>query len=226
MTPEPNPYAPPAEAPRSDEPPEGEPLHQFTLAQPSRGGWKLAIHPEAIHLVHDGDQPARKLDRPSFAAQAGINFFGRKAMLMLRTPKPAVTIWLSPEALAALRAWMDPVLHQHISRALAGQRITAIIIGLLWGLGAMPADGQPADVPGIVFAAAWLAWAAAATWMPRRALFVVFAALWLGIASSVLLRLAQGASWWNLIFVVLVWPVAASSLRSFRFYGPPERAPG
>jgi len=226
MTPEPNPYAPPVEAPRGDEPPEGEPLHQFTLAQPSRSGWKLAIHPEAIHLVHDGDQPARWLDRRSFAAQAGINFFGQRATLMLRAPKPAMTTWLSPEALSALRAWMDPVLHQHLSRALAGQRITAIIIGLLWGLGAAPADGHPADVRGIAFAVAWLAWAAAATWMPRRALFVAFAALWLGIASSVVLRLAQGASWWNLVFVALVWPTAASSLRLFRFYGPIERGTG
>lgn len=226
MTPDINPYAPPAEVPRGDTPPEGDPLHQFTLAQPSRGGWKLAIHPEAIHLVHDGDRPARRLDRPSFAAQAGIGFFGKKVVLTLRTPKPAVTIWLSPEALTALRVWMDPVLHQHLSRELARQRWAAIVFGLLWAFGSAPAEGRPADVPGIAFGAAWLAWAVAATWVPRRALFVLLAALWLGVVLSIVLRLAQDASWWNLIFVALVWPAAASSVRSFQFYRPIERATG
>jgi hypothetical protein len=218
---EPNPYAPPRDTGQREPPaPAGEPTERFSLGQPGRVRWTLSFYPGVLHLQPSDGKPARALDHRDFVENATLNLWSAAGQLLVKSPPPVVAVALSAEALAALRAWLTPILQEHLSRALRAQRATAIVLGVLWIL---PAGSAP-RASAIIFGVTWLAWAAWVTFKPHRALLLASAALWTVAGILVARNAVHGSKLWILPLVFFV-PAVLARLRAYRFYAPLPSAP-
>jgi hypothetical protein len=162
--------------------------------------------------------PSRSFDRESFIAQTNFLFLS-PPHLVVPKPPPPISLPLAPEAVLALRAWLEPVLRQHMARALAQYRGIALLLGVLWLL---PAGKLGVSPLGVVFGLSWLAWVGAATFAPRRILFLLNAVLWTIAGVSIAVGAYQGTTpRWMLAFVPLFVPMILMRFRAHRFYAPP-----
>jgi hypothetical protein len=223
----PNPYAAPASEPLASyvgaraepERPKGTPLHELTVKQASkpRGQtWTIAVFDDVLYLTCAG-QSALTLDRRQFVETASLALFS-SGSLILRHSKPPTILTLNPEALAALRGWLTPVLDLAIAKILRDGRTTALVLGVL----SLVPTKQGLALWAVLFGVAWLAWAVAVTLKPSRVLFLAHAALWAASSVSCILRGIHGSPAW---FIPLLFfgIVIMTAIKSYAFYGEPAR---
>jgi hypothetical protein len=164
-------------------------------------------------IGHDG-RTARSFDHQGFVAETNFLFLSPPHLVSPKPPPP-ISLPLAPEAVVALRAWLEPVLSQHLARALAQNRVAAVVLGVMWLL---PAGKAPVSPFGVAFGLSWLAWAAA-TFAPRRILLLVHAVLWAIAGVSIVVGAYQGTTpRFMLVFVPLFIPMIPIRFRAHRFY--------
>jgi hypothetical protein len=215
---EPNPYAPPAaEASTSSTPslPLTPPLHRFTSQNAKKEVWTISIHSDRVALIGPDGRTGRSFDHQGFVAETSFLFLSPPHLLVSKPPPP-ISLPLAPEALAALRTWLEPVLRQHLSRALAQHRGIALLLGVMW---LVPASKTGASPLGVAFGLSWLAWVAAATFAPHRILLILNAVLYTIAGVSIALGAYQGTTpRFMLAFVPLFVPMVLIRIRAHRFY--------
>jgi hypothetical protein len=185
-----------------------------TLRQPNGKVWQLAVFPDALHLTCDGI-PSRTLDRARFVEATALSLFSRGA-LVIRQPKPRVTVVLNPDALAALRSWLEPIAQPCLAKAVRASRTTALVIGVV---SLLPTKHETRPLY-VAVGLLWLAWALAVTVKPHRALFLVQAALWVEAGVSCALLGLKGSPLW-FAPILFFWVLISGCVRSYRFYGRP-----
>jgi hypothetical protein len=217
---EPNPYAPPSQEPSTpgaSSVPLTPPLHRFTSQNAKKEVWTISIHSDRVALIEPNGRMGRSFDRQDFVAQTSFLFLS-PPHLVVPKPPPPISLPLAPEALAALRTWLEPVLRQHLSRALAQLRASALVIGVLRLL---PVGKTGVSPLGVVFGLSWLAWAAAATFAPHRILLLVNAVLWSIAGVAIAIGAYQGTTpRFMLVFLPFFVPMILIRFRSHRFYAP------
>jgi hypothetical protein len=217
---EPNPYAPPAQEPDTQGAPSlplTPPLHRFTSQNAKKEVWTIAIHSDAVALIGPDGRTGGSFDRQAFVAQTNLLFLS-PPHLVVPKPPPPISLPLAPEAALALRTWLEPVLRQHMARALAQQRAIALLLGAGWLL---PAGKTSVSPLALVFGLSWLVWVAAATFAPRRILFLVNAVLWTIAGVSIAFSAYQGTTpRFMLAFLPFFVPMILIRFRSHRFYAP------
>lgn len=210
----------------SDDAPE-EPLARFPVTEAGKPAeeWSLEFYPDSLRLSPaDGD--VIQVDRAELPERVQVHdramFIPR--VLAVKTGWRSVLFQLSPDAFAALKAWVGPPTAADLHASLKQRLKWVTPVGVLFVLTALPLGRFDWDPVALALGLSLILTAQLARLWPHRVYFAVIAAWFAALAAnSAWLAYLEGG-WFRTAVAVVQLLMALSSWREYRRFAPSDDA--
>ena len=198
--------------------------YEITEATTSKK-WTLSLYPDHLGLeTADGESHAVERAELRGRVQTIESGLFLRRVLVVTLGKKNVFFRLSPEAFAALSAWIGPPTREDLKLSLKQRFGWVLPIGFLIVLTALPIGELPWEPVSLGLGLALILTGTLARMRPHR-IFFALDALWFSVlaANSVWL-LIQEWSWLRLVFLLVQLALMRSGWRDYRRFAPERMA--
>jgi hypothetical protein len=196
-----------------------EPLARFPVTEAGKPnvGWTLEFFPDALRLEPADGDPV-EVDRADVPER--VQVFDRMVFIPrvmgVKIGRRSVPFQLSPEAFAALKAWIGPPTEADL-RVRLKQRLGWVTpVGLIFVLTALPIGRMDWDPFALAFGLGLILTARLARLWPHRVFFLILAGWLLLLAANSAVVLYFEWGWFRLFILVVQLMLVLSSVREYR----------
>ena len=213
--------------PRVDPTDPDEPLARFPVTEAGKpaAGWTLEFFPDHFRLEPADGDPV-EVDRAAVPERVQVHdralFLSR--VMSVKVGRRSVLFQLSPEAFAALKAWVGPPTAADLQVSLKRRLGWVTPVGLLFVLTALPVVRGDWDPFALAFGLGLILTARLARLWPHRVFFLVVSGWLLLLAANSALVLYFEWGWFRAVLLALQLMLAWGGWREYRRFAPPPPA--
>lgn len=204
-----------------------EPLARFPVTEAGKPNvaWSLEFFPDALRLEPADGDPL-EVDRADVPER--VQVYDRMAFIPrvmgVKIGRRSVPFQLSPEAFAALKAWIGPPTEADLRVSLKQRIGWATPVGLIFVLTALPIGRADWDPFALAFGLGLILTARLARLWPHRMFFLAVAGWLLLLAANSAVVLYFEWGWFRAVVLALQLMLAWNAGREYRRFAPPPPA--
>jgi hypothetical protein len=198
--------------------------YEITEAATSQKKWTLSLYPDYFRLEAPDREPCdvERAER-RLRVQTMDALLARRC-LVVKVAGKNVIFRLTPEAFAAVKAWIGPPTLEDLKLSLKQRLGWLLPVGGLTVLVALPIGGLPLEPISLGLGLTLIVTALLAKLWPHRALFAVDS-LWFSVlAANSIWRLLDEWSWLQVLLLWLQLALARSGWREYHRFAPERMA--
>ena len=201
-----------------------EPLARFAITEAGKPAarWALEFFPDHLRLEPADGDPV-EVDRA--AVPENVQVFDRMVFIPrvmgVKIGRRSVPFQLSPEAFAALKAWIGPPTAADLQVSLKRRLGWVTPVGLLFVFLSLPVAQLDWDPVTLALGLSLLLTGRLARLWPHRVFFLLVAAWMVALGANTAWTLNQEWSWFRAGLLVLQFSLAVNTVREYRRFAPP-----